>query len=36
MRCKTSNDESWTTVRVREMRERLGIAEFDQPKLMVR
>jgi len=36
MRCKTSNGESWTTVRVREMRERLGIAEFDQPKLMVR
>ena len=29
MRCKTSNGETWTTVRVREMRERLGIAEYD-------
>jgi hypothetical protein len=27
MRCKTSNGELWTTVRVREMRERLGIAD---------
>jgi hypothetical protein len=27
MRCKTSDGESWTTVRVREMRERLGMAE---------
>jgi hypothetical protein len=29
MRCKTGNGESWTTVRVRELRERLGIAEYD-------
>jgi Recombinase/Recombinase zinc beta ribbon domain len=29
MRCKTSNGETWTTVRVREMRERLGIAEYN-------
>jgi DNA invertase Pin-like site-specific DNA recombinase len=32
MRCKTSNGETWTTVRVREMRERLGIAEYDSAK----
>lgn len=32
MRCKTSNSETWTTVRVRETRERLGIAEFDPTK----
>jgi hypothetical protein len=29
MRCKSSAGESWTTVRVRELRERLGIAPFD-------
>lgn len=29
MRCKTGNDETWTTVRVREMRERLGLPEYD-------
>lgn len=29
MRCKTGADESWTTVRVRALRERLGIADFD-------
>jgi len=29
MRCRTSDGETWTTVRVREMRERLGIAEHD-------
>jgi hypothetical protein len=29
MRCKTGDDESWTTVRVRALRERLGIADFD-------
>lgn len=29
MRCKTGDDESWTTVRVRALRERLGIAVFD-------
>jgi DNA invertase Pin-like site-specific DNA recombinase len=28
MRCKTGDGETWTTVRVREMRERLGIAEY--------
>ena len=27
MRCKTSDGESWTTVKVREMRERLGLPE---------
>ncbi len=32
MRCKSSHGQSWTTVRVRELRERLGIAPFD-PKL---
>jgi hypothetical protein len=29
MRCKGANGKSWTTVRVRELRERLGIAAFD-------
>jgi DNA invertase Pin-like site-specific DNA recombinase len=29
MRCKNTDGEGWTTVRVREMRERLGIAEYD-------
>lgn len=29
MRCRTSNGGTWTAVRVRELRERLGIAEFD-------
>jgi Ser/Thr protein kinase RdoA (MazF antagonist) len=28
MRCRTSDGETWTTVRVREMRERLGIPEY--------
>jgi hypothetical protein len=32
MRCKTSNGETWTTVRAREMRERLQIAEYDPAK----
>jgi hypothetical protein len=32
MRCKSGDGETWTTVRVREMRERLGIAEFDPAK----
>jgi len=32
MRCKTSDGESWTTVRVREMRERLGLPEYDLVK----
>ena len=29
MRCKSEDGKSWTTVRVRELRERLGIAPFD-------
>ena len=29
MRCKTVDGKSWTMVRVRELRERLGIAAFD-------
>lgn len=29
MRCKTGDGESWTTIRVRELRDRLGIAEYD-------
>lgn len=29
MRCKSGDGESWTTVRVRALRERLGIAAFD-------
>jgi DNA invertase Pin-like site-specific DNA recombinase len=32
MRCKTGDGESWTTVRVREMRERLGLPEHDPAK----
>ena len=32
MRCKTSNGETWTTVRARDMRERLSIAEYDSAK----
>lgn len=30
MRCKTDDGETWTTIRVREMRERLGLPECDQ------
>ncbi len=29
MRCRSADGASWTTVRVRELRERLGIAAFD-------
>jgi DNA invertase Pin-like site-specific DNA recombinase len=29
MRCKSANGNSWTTVQVRELRERLGIVPFD-------
>jgi DNA invertase Pin-like site-specific DNA recombinase len=29
MRCKSTDGRSWTTVRVQELRERLGIAPFD-------
>jgi DNA invertase Pin-like site-specific DNA recombinase len=32
MRCKTSDGETWTTVRVREMRERLGLPQYDATK----
>ena len=32
MRCKTSDGETWTTVRVREMRERLGLPGYDSAK----
>jgi len=32
MRCKTVDGKSWTMVRVRELRERLGIAAFDPQK----
>jgi DNA invertase Pin-like site-specific DNA recombinase len=32
MRCKTSDGETWTTVRVRDMRQRLGLAEYDPAK----
>lgn len=32
MRCRTSDGETWTTVRVRDMRERLGIPEYDPAK----
>jgi hypothetical protein len=32
MRCKTGDGGTWTTVRVREMRERLGIPEHAQPQ----
>jgi hypothetical protein len=35
MRCRSTDGKSWTTVRVRELRERLGIAEFD-PALALR
>jgi hypothetical protein len=31
MRCRTSDDETWSTVRVREMRERLGLPECKAP-----
>jgi len=29
MRCKTGDGETWTTVRVKELRERLGLADYD-------
>jgi DNA invertase Pin-like site-specific DNA recombinase len=35
MLCKTGDGESWTTVRVRDMRERLGIPEYDVTKVDV-
>ena len=33
MRCRTSDGETWTTVRVRDLRERLGIPEHDAAKI---
>jgi DNA invertase Pin-like site-specific DNA recombinase len=35
MRCKSADVQSWTTVRVRELRERLGIAAFDPKSVEV-
>lgn len=35
MLCKTGDGESWTSVRVRDMRERLGIPEYDATKVDV-
>jgi DNA invertase Pin-like site-specific DNA recombinase len=32
MLCRTSDGETWTTVRVRDMRERLGLPEYDPSK----
>ena len=32
MRCRTGDGETWTTVRVRDMRERLGLPEHDPAK----
>lgn len=32
MRCRTSDGETWTTIRVREMRERLGLPAYDPTK----
>jgi hypothetical protein len=32
MRCKTADGKSWTMIRVRELRERLGVAEYDPQK----
>jgi hypothetical protein len=29
MRCKSADGKTWTTVRVRELRERLGLAAYD-------
>jgi DNA invertase Pin-like site-specific DNA recombinase len=33
MRCKTNDGETWTTVRVQEMRKRLGIPDYDPSKV---
>ncbi|MFQ6163410.1 recombinase family protein [Sinorhizobium meliloti] len=35
MLCKTGDGESWTTVRVRDMRQRLGIPDYDATKVDV-
>jgi len=36
MRCKSADGQSWTMVRVRELRERLGIAAFDPGAVQVK
>ncbi|KUM28381.1 hypothetical protein AU467_34810 [Mesorhizobium loti] len=33
MRCKTGDGETWMTVRVREMRERSGLPDYDPASL---
>lgn len=35
MRCKSSDGKSWTVARVRELRERLGIAAFDAASIKI-
>ena len=35
MRCKSSDGKSWTVARVRELRERLGIAAFDPASIKI-
>src|SRR4030095_563538 len=35
MRCKTTDGKTWTVTRVRELRERLGIAVFDPATVRV-
>jgi DNA invertase Pin-like site-specific DNA recombinase len=35
MRCKSSDGKSWTVVRVRDLRERLGIAVFDPASIQI-
>jgi len=35
MRCKSSDGKSWTVVRVRELRERLGIGAFDAASIKI-
>ena len=32
MRCKTGDGETWTTVRVKDMRERLGLSEYNSTR----
>ncbi len=32
MRCRTASGENWTSVAVREVRERLGVAPFQPPE----
>ena len=35
MRCKGSDGKSWTVARVRELRERIGIAAFDPASVQI-